>query len=64
MAKTIKWIEETLEETDVVAANWEYGNQLNVLGGVKTIIGLTTTALTGYISFFDTSTQPNLKKKH
>ena len=39
MAKTIKWIEETLEETDVVAANWEYGNQLNVLGGVKTIIG-------------------------
>ncbi len=39
MGKTIKWVTETLEETDVVAANWEYGNQLNVLGGVKTIIG-------------------------
>ena len=39
MSKTIKWIAETLKETDVVAANWEYGNQLNVLGGVKTIIG-------------------------
>lgn len=39
MAKTINWIANTLEETDVVAANWEYGNQLNVLGGVKTIIG-------------------------
>ena len=39
MAAPIKWMAKKLEKNDVLAANWEYGNQLNVLGGVKTIIG-------------------------
>lgn len=38
MAKTIKWMSENLESTDVVAANWGRGHQLHILGGVKTII--------------------------
>ncbi len=38
MNAPIKWIKENFEKSDVVAANWEYGNQLNVLGGVKTVI--------------------------
>ncbi len=38
MTKTVKWMSENLESTDVVAANWGRGNQLHMLGGVKTII--------------------------
>ena len=38
LTEPLKWMTKKLENTDVLAANWEYGNQLNVLGGVKTII--------------------------
>lgn len=33
-----QWMKVQLPETAVVAANWTHGSQLNVLGGVKTII--------------------------
>ena len=39
MAPAIKWIAKKPENINVLAANWEYGNQLNVLGDVNTIIG-------------------------
>ena len=35
--ETFRWINEHLPSTAVVAANWESGNLLNVLAGVKTI---------------------------
>ncbi|RKU17362.1 hypothetical protein C6501_04240 [Candidatus Poribacteria bacterium] len=38
MAKTIEWMTKNLEKHHVVAANWGRGNQLHMLGGVKTII--------------------------
>ncbi|MCG9134462.1 hypothetical protein J5I95_22585 [Candidatus Poribacteria bacterium] len=38
LADTLEWIKTTLPPNSVVAANWGYGIQLNVLGGVKTII--------------------------
>ena len=36
--KTYQWMKSNLGDTACVAANWSYGSQLNVLGGVKTII--------------------------
>lgn len=38
VGKTFRWIKSELSDTTVVAASWIYGSQLNVLGGVKTII--------------------------
>lgn len=38
IADTFRWLKTTLHNSAVVAANWDYGSQLNVLGGVKTII--------------------------
>ena len=37
-ADALGWIKTTLPQNSVVAANWGYGIQLNVIGGVKTII--------------------------
>ncbi len=37
VAKALSWMKEGLPSTAVVAANWGYGSQLNVLGGVKTV---------------------------
>ena len=37
-AKAFQWMKSELPHTAVVAAYWEFGSQLNVLGGVKTII--------------------------
>lgn len=36
--RTFRWMKSHLQDTDCVAANWSHGSQLNVLGGVKTII--------------------------
>ena len=33
------WMKTHLPETSVVAAEWSYGTQLNVLGGVRSIVG-------------------------
>ena len=38
VAKAFAWMKVELFPTAVVAARWDYGSQLNVLGGVKTII--------------------------
>lgn len=35
--ETFRWLKKHLPPTSVVAANWEHGNLLNVLAGVKTI---------------------------
>lgn len=37
LSNALSWIQTHLPETSVVAAEWSYGTQLNVLGGVKTI---------------------------
>ena len=37
-AETFKWMNETLPKESVIAANWDYGTQLNVLGGVNTVV--------------------------
>ena len=37
LVKTYQWIKTELPRTAVIAADWGYGNQLNVLAGVKTI---------------------------
>jgi hypothetical protein len=37
MKQGLEWMKTTLPQASVVAASWPYGNQLNVLGGVKTI---------------------------
>lgn len=37
LSNTLAWIRGHLPATSVVAAEWSYGTQLNVLGGVKTI---------------------------
>ena len=34
----LHWMTTALPDTTIVAAHWAYGSQLNVLGGVKTII--------------------------
>ncbi len=38
IAETFRWMKSELPPTAVVAASWIYGSQINVLGGVKTII--------------------------
>lgn len=38
VAKTFTWMKMELPHTAVVAADWSFGSQLNVLAGVKTII--------------------------
>ena len=37
-AETFKWLHETLPKESVIAANWDHGTQLNVLGGVNTVV--------------------------
>ncbi len=37
LAQTLQWMKTTRFKDAVVAANWNYGSRLNVLGGVKTI---------------------------
>ena len=37
-SETFKWMQETLPKESVIAANWNYGTQLNILGGVNTIV--------------------------
>ena len=39
IADAYTWMRIHLPETAVVAAEWSYGTQLNVLGGVRTIVG-------------------------
>ena len=38
VTNALHWMKTTLPNTTIVAAHWGYGSQLNVLGGVKTII--------------------------
>ena len=38
MTDALTWIQKTLPQSSVVAADWNYGTQLNVLSGVKSII--------------------------
>lgn len=38
VAKAFVWMKTELQNTAIVAAGWSYGSQLNVLGGVKTVI--------------------------
>ncbi len=37
-AAVFKWMHDTLPREAVIAANWGYGTQLNVLGGVRTVV--------------------------
>ena len=37
-SETFKWMHDTLPRESVIAANWDYGTQLNVLGGVRTVV--------------------------
>jgi hypothetical protein len=41
-AETFQWMKVQLPNTAVVACDWIHGGQLNVLGGVKTIVGTDT----------------------
>ena len=36
--EAFRWMNETLPKESVIAANWDYGTQLNVLGGVNTVV--------------------------
>ena len=38
LAQAFAWMKNNLPSTAVVAAHWNYGNQLNVLAGVKTVV--------------------------
>ena len=38
VAKAFAWMKAELPHTAVVAAEWSFGSQLNVLGGVKTVV--------------------------
>lgn len=38
VAEAMRWMKTTLPHTAIVAANWGYGSQLNVIAGVKTVI--------------------------
>ena len=38
VTNALHWMKTALPNTAIVAAHWSYGSQLNVLGGVKTII--------------------------
>lgn len=37
-AAVVKWMHDTLPKESVIAANWGYGTQLNMLGGVRTVV--------------------------
>ena len=37
-SEVFKWMHDTLPKESVIAANWDYGTQLNVLGGVNTVV--------------------------
>lgn len=37
-SEAFKWMHDTLPRESVIAANWDYGTQLNVLGGVRTVV--------------------------
>ena len=37
-AAAFKWMNESLPQESVIAANWGYGTQLNILGGVSTVV--------------------------
>ncbi len=37
-SETFQWMHKTLPKESVIAANWDYGTQLNVLGGVNTVV--------------------------
>ena len=37
-SEVFKWMHDTLPRESVIAANWDYGTQLNVLGGVRTVV--------------------------
>ena len=37
-AAVFKWMHESLPKESVIAANWDYGTQLNILGGVNTVV--------------------------
>ena len=37
-AAVFKWMHDTLPKESVIAANWGYGTQLNMLGGVRTVV--------------------------
>ena len=37
-SEAFKWMHDTLPQESVIAANWGYGTQLNVLGSVRTIV--------------------------
>ena len=37
-AEAFKWMNESLSKESVMAANWDYGTQLNILGGVNTVV--------------------------
>lgn len=37
-SEVFKWMHDTLPKESVIAANWDYGTQLNVLGGVRTVV--------------------------
>lgn len=37
MAQALTWIKDTIPKDTVLAANWSYGSQINIFGGVKTI---------------------------
>lgn len=36
--ETFQWMNTTLPQNSIMAAHWSYGSQLNIFGGVKTII--------------------------
>ena len=37
-SEVFKWMHDTLPRESVIAANWDYGTQLNVLGDVRTVV--------------------------
>lgn len=37
-SEVFKWMHDTLPRESVIAASWDYGTQLNVLGGVRTVV--------------------------
>ena len=63
-AEVFKWMNETLPKESVIAANWDYGTQLNVLGGVNTVVDSDHFSRTGYISITDTSSAHKTHAKH
>ena len=37
-AEAFKWMNESLPKESVIAANWDHGTQLNILGSVRTVV--------------------------